>query len=168
MRRMVDDSIDEQVASIIRELEERKTRQFTSQNSGMIFRQIPSVTGNIPLVNSQTYAGEVHIITSVLTPEHDKPVITMPDINFTPGSFRFEYYRDYSIGYVSIAIYNGSTYVGYMDVWPFYHRSGSAGTYTWQTIVYTWANRSASIPFTISLRCTDNGTQTYTIRTAIL
>lgn len=168
MRRMVDDSIDEQVAAIIRELEERKTRQFTSQNSGMIFRQIPSVTGNIPLIASTSYGGEVHIITSVLTPEHSKPVITMPNIEFSPGSFTFQYYRDYSLGYTSIAIYSGSTYVGSLDYWPFYHRSGAANTYTWQTIVYTWANRTASIPFTITMRATDNGTQSFTIRTATL
>ena len=40
MRRMADESLDEQIATIIRTLDERKTRQFTSQNSGMKFKQI--------------------------------------------------------------------------------------------------------------------------------
>lgn len=170
MKRMVEDSIDEQIASIIRQLEERKTRQFTSQNSGMKFKQISSVSGNIDFVASSGYGGEVHLITNYYTPESGRPALTMPHIDFNPNGMRFEIYQDYERDYTNYSIYDASNnYAGYMDVWSFLHRRGTTdGTYGWQTVVYTWANSYFWIPFTIKLRATDNGTHTVRVESAVL
>jgi len=170
MRRMADESLDEQIAAIIRALDERKTRQFTSQNSGMKFKQIASVSGNIDFVQSTTYAGEVHLITNYYTPEHGRPALTMPHIEFLPSGYRFDIIHDYERDYMNITIYDASdNYCGYMDVWSFYHRRGTTdGTYGWQTVVYTWANSYFWIPFTITLRATDSGAHTVRVESSVL
>lgn len=170
MRRMADESLDEQIAAIIRALDERKTRQFTSQNSGMKFKQIASVSGNIDFVQSATYAGEVHLITNYYTPEHGRPALTMPHIEFNPNGFKFEVIHDYERDYMNITIYDASdNFLGYMDIWSFYHRRGTTdGTYGWQTVVYTWGNASFWIPFTITLRATDSGAHTVRVESSVL
>ncbi len=167
MRRMVEDSIDEQVATIVRALNERKTRQFTSQNSGMSFKQIQGLDGTIPIINSPTYGGEAHVITSTFIPAHNRPAVCMPSFELSEEGFKFDYYRDYSRGYESVSVYDlNDNYIGYMDIWAFYHETGNG--YNWQTVVYTWGTRSASIPFHISLRATDDGSHTYSMRSATL
>lgn len=170
MRRMADESLDEQIATIIRTMDERKTRQFTSQNSGMKFKQIESVSGNINFVQSTTYAGEVHLITNYYTPEHGRPALTMPHIEFLPSGYRFEIIHDYERDYMNIIIYNsGGNFLGYMDIWSFYHRRGTTdGTYGWQTVVYTWGSASFLVPFTITLRATDSGTHTVQVESSVL
>lgn len=169
MRRMAEDSISDQVATIIRALDERKTRQFTSQNSGMKFKQIANVSGAIPIIASSDYGGEAHIITNTYTPEHGRPALTMPHISFDPNGATFEIYHDYERDYMSIAIYVGGDYIGYMDVWSFYHRANAeSDVYAWQTIVYTWGMSAHTIPFTITLRATDSGTHAVNVESATL
>lgn len=169
MKRMVEDSIDDQVAVILRDLEELKTRQFTSQNSGMKFKQIDPVSGNINLVASTGFGGEVFMVKNKFVPTTDRPVLMVPSIKFDSTGLRFEYYRNYSIGYESIAIYTtAGAYLGYMDVWQFQHLTNNSDGYEWQTTIYTWANAARNIPFTIELRASDEGKHTLSIDRRVL
>lgn len=170
MRRMAEESIDQQVADIIRLMEERKDRQFTSQNSGMKFKQIETLNGQLPFIASTSYGGEGHIITNTFSPESQRPAICVPQLEFDETGYRFDKTIDYARDYMNVLIYDQSnTMLGYMDVWTFYHRSDLDSTdYAWQTIVYTWANTAFNIPFTISLRATDSGSHKLTIESYTL
>lgn len=156
------------VRSIIRDIEELKTSQFTSQNSGMIFKQATTLRGWIPFIASTDYAGEVHLVTEYFTPDHNRPAICLPHFEMEQGGFQFEYTHDYAIGYYNISISDADgNYLGYADVWPLMHRREvSDGTYGFQTVVYTWANSTFDIPFTLSLRATDSGTHTVRVESA--
>lgn len=164
-----DGGIVKDVRDIIKDIEELKTAQFTSQNSGMKFKQIESVSDVIQFQN--TGGEQVHMVTNFFTPQSGRPTICVPHLDIQRGGFTFEYYHDWSTGYYNITVYDssGTTYLGYMDVWPFYHRRGTqAGVYGWQTIIYTNASANFSIPFTINLRATDSGTHTLTVETSNL
>ena len=169
MRRMAEDSIDEQVATIIQLMEERKDRQFTSQNSGMKFKQIASVSGQIPFIASTSYGGEGHIITNTFSPESKRPAICVPQFEMDDSGYTFQKTMDYARDYANILIYQNGNMLGYMDIWTFYHRSDLDGTdCAWQTIVYTWANTAFNIPFTISLRATDSGSHSLKVESYTL
>lgn len=157
------------VSGIIRDIDELKTAQFTSQDSGMKFKQIEPVSDVIQFQN--TGGEQIHMVTNFFTPQSGRPTICVPHLDIRRGDFTFQYYHDWSTGYYNITIYDssGTTYLGYMDVWPFYHRRGTqSGIYGWQTIIYTNASANFSIPFTISLRATDAGTHTLTVETSNL
>lgn len=157
--RSVADSLTDHVGDIQAQLEELKELQYTSQDSGMKFKQIESVSGHVDFRNSATMAGEVCMITNYFVPDHKRPAICLPHIEFEPNGYRFEIYHDYKSDYYNVSIYNSSNeYLGYMDVWAMYHRRGTTdGSYAWQTVVYKWANREFDIKFNITLRATDSG-----------
>ncbi len=156
------------VRGILRDIEELKTSQFTSQNSGMVFRQAETLTDWIPFVQSTDYAGEVHVITEYFTPDHQRPAICLPHFEMVQGGYQFEYTHDYSISYYNISISDSDgNYLGYADVWPLLHlREATDGTYGFQTVVFTWANSYFDIPFSLFLRATDTGTHTVRIESS--
>lgn len=163
-----DGGIIKDVRNIIKDIEELKTAQFTSQNSGMVFHQAETLRDWVPFVESTDYTGEVHLITEYFTPDSGRPAICLPHFEMVQGGFQFEYYYDYSINYYNISISDsGGNYLGYADVYPFLHRREiSNGTYGFQTIVYTWANSYFDIPFDLTLRATDTGTHTVRIESS--
>ena len=165
-----DGGIISDVRNIIRDIEELKTAQFTSQNSGMTFKQAETLRDWIPFIQSADYAGEVHLITEYFTPDHDRPAICIPHFEMVQGGFQFDYYYDYAINYYNISISDsGGNYLGYAVVWPMMHRREiSGGTYGFQTIVYTWANSYFDIPFDLFLRATDSGTHTVNVESHVL
>ena len=155
-------SLTEQIADIIRADEERKTSQFTSQDSGMKFKQIETVSDYIQFVASTSYAGEVQLITNYFVPAHGGPAICVPHFELETTGYKIQETRDYKTNYSNIMIYDQSdTMLGYIDIWKFYHRRGTTdGSYGWQTVAYTWANSVFNFKFNISLRATDSGTHT--------
>lgn len=160
-------SLTERVANILATLDELKTAQFTSQDSGMKFIYADQVSGTIPINSSQ----RVTIATNTFVPEHGRPVISIPSYTISSYEYSFQRYDDFSVGYTSYQIYSpdGATYLGSIDVWPFYHLSGSGdGSYSWQTIIYTQGSQTMSIPLTIELRATDTGEHTLTMETLSL
>lgn len=164
-----DSSIVTDVQTLIRGIQELKTAQFTSQNSGMVFRQAETLQDFIPFIQSTSYGGEVHLVTNYFYPEHRKPAICIPHFEMIEDGFRFEYTRDYSIGYYNIGVYDAdNNYLGYADVWPMLHWREVSGGYGFQTIVYTWASANFSLPFKLSLRATDNGAHSVTVESAQL
>ena len=75
------------------------------------------------------------------------------------------------MGYTNYAIYaaDGTTFLGSLDVWPFYHlRDAGSGVYGWQTVAFTWASANFSIPFSLGLRATDSGDHTLIVETSRL
>lgn len=165
-----DGGIVSDVRGILRDLEELKTAQFTSQNSGMVFKQAATLQDWIPFIQSTDYAGEVHLVTEYFTPDSGRPAICIPHFEMEPSGFQFDYTYDYAIGYYNISISDANgNYLGYADVWPLMHRREiSSGTYGFQTVVYTWANSNFDIPFTLSLRATDSGTHAVNVESAKL
>lgn len=158
------------VRKILRDIEELKASQFTSQNSGMVFKQAETLRDFIPFIRSTDYAGEVHLVTEYFTPDHQRPAICIPHFEMLPSGFRFDYYHDYATNYYNISISDADgNYLGYADVWPLMHRREVSGnTYGFQTVVYTWANAQFSIPFDLSLRATDSGTHTVNVESSSL
>lgn len=163
-----DDGIVERVVALQRGLEELKTTQFTSQNSGMKFKQIETLRDFIPFtINTD----QVTMITNYFTPESGRPAICVPHFELEADGFEIEEYHDYSISYTNYTIYDSShtTVLGTLDIWPFYHlRDTSSGIYGWQTVAFTWASAGFVLPFTVSLRATDAGTHTLNVETSNL
>lgn len=163
-----EDNIAQRVVALQRALQDLKTSQFTSQNSGMSFKLAETLMDSIPFVAN---ADQVTIVTSYFTPESGRPAICVPHFEIDPDGFVVEEYHDYSVGYTNYAIYaaDGTTFLGSLDVWPFYHlRDTESGVYGWQTVAFTWASTSFSIPFSLGLRATDSGTHTLTVETSTL
>ena len=163
-----EDNIAQRVVALQRALQDLKTSQFTSQNSGMSFKLAATLRDSIPFVAN---ADQVTIVTNYFTPESGRPAICVPHFEIDSDGFVVEEYHDYSVGYTNYAIYaaDGTTFMGSLDVWPFYHLRGAVdGTYAWQTVSFTWASASFSIPFSLGLRATDSGTHTITVGTSAL
>lgn len=157
------ESLADQVSELMRANDELKTAQFTSQNSGMKFRQAEDLTGDIPVIVNTGYGDGVVIITNTFKPDHDRPAICIPHITYQPMGYRVEITRDYERNYVSLMFYDSNDeFVGYADILEFYHQVSGDG-YAWATVVYTWSNTEFTIPFTIELRATDSGTHTLNI-----
>ena len=163
-----EDNIAQRVVALQRALQDLKTSQFTSQNSGMSFKLAATLRDSIPFVAN---ADQVTIVTNYFTPESGRPAICVPHFEIDPDGFVVEEYHDYSVGYTNYAIYatDGTTFLGSLDVWPFYHLIDTdSGAYGWQTVAFTWASTDFSIPFSLGLRATDSGTHTLTVGTSRL
>lgn len=163
-----EDNIAQRVVALQRALQDLKTSQFTSQNSGMSFKLAATLRNSIPFVAN---TDQVTIVTNYFTPESGRPAICVPHFEIDPDGFVVEEYHDYSVGYTNYAIYatDGTTFLGSLDVWPFYHlRDAESGIYGWQTVVFTWASTNFSIPFNLGLRATDSGPHTLTVETSTL
>ena len=163
-----EDNIAQRVVALQRALQDLKTSQFTSQNSGMSFKLAATLVGSIPFVAN---ADQVTIVTNYFTPESGRPAICVPHFEIDPDGFVVEEYHDYSVGYTNYAIYaaDGTTFLGSLDVWPFYHlRDTDSGVYGWQTVAFTRASANFSIPFSLGLRATDSGDHTLTVETSTL
>lgn len=96
---LVDESIEKQVSDLLRDLDERKTRQFTSQNSGMLgqivqagarddFGDIVALTGDFtgpsptshipcPATPGPEYYNSIYCYQSLET-AHGKPAVVVP------------------------------------------------------------------------------------------
>lgn len=164
-----EDGLVERVVALQRDLDEIKTAQFTSQNSGMKFKQIETLRDFIPFTSN---TDQVTMVTNYFTPESGRPAICVPHFELDKSGYSVDIYNDYSTGYTNYAIYDSghSTMLGTLDIWPFYHlRDNTAdGVYGWQTVCFTWASANFSLPFTVSLRATDSGTHTLTVETSNL
>lgn len=143
------------------DIEELKTRQLTSQDSGMLFKDIQSVSGTIDFKGQ--YNQYLNMVTNYFTPAHNRPVICVPSFEFSPAGYTLvkEYEND-SMNYVWYSVYSGSTLVGTIDLYRLFHRSGTVdGTYAWTTLVYTSGESAVfNLPFTITMKATDTGTHT--------
>ena len=163
-----DDGLVEQVVALQRRLDDLKTLQYTSQESGMQFREATSVSGYVDIVNSQGY-GEVWLVTNKFKPDHNRPAICIPHMELqTSPAYRYEWSYNYFLNLESAIIYDSNNnYVGSVDAWHFMHRRGTTdGSYAWQSIFYTWGSVNTDIKVTISLRATDTGTHTIQIESA--
>ena len=112
------ESVDNQIAAMVRDIEELKTRQFTSQNSGMLGRNAQALTrddfgdivtlmGDFDLTNNPTshipcpatpgveYLNSIYCYEKFV-PEHGKPTVVVPNLllevktNGLRGQSRFE------------------------------------------------------------------------------
>lgn len=163
-----DDGLVEQVVALQRRLDDLKTLQYTSQESGMQFREATSVSGYVDIVNSQGY-GEVWLVTNKFKPDHNRPAICIPHMELqTSPAYRYEWSYNYFLNLESAIIYDSNNnYVGSVDAWHFMHRRGTTdGSYAWQSVFYTWGSVNTDIKVTISLRATDTGTHTIQIESA--
>lgn len=158
------ENLAEQVAELQCKYEERKTAQFTSQNSGMKFKEAETLSGNIPIIQNTGYGDGVVIVTNTFKPDHDRPAICIPHFSYgILAGYKTDITYDYERNYVSIIIYDSAdNYVGYVDILEFYHQANADG-YAWKTVIYTWSNTALTLPFTIDLRATDSGTHTLTL-----
>lgn len=163
-----EDNIAQRVVALQRALQDLKTSQFTSQNSGMSFKLAETLSDFIPFTNG---VDQVTMVTNYFTPESGRPAICVPHFEIDPDGFVVEEYHDYSVGYTNYAIYaaDGTAFLGSLDVWPFYHlRDAGSGVYGWQTVAFTWASTNFSIPFSLGLRATDSGDHTLIVETSRL
>lgn len=163
-----EDNIAQRVVALQRALQDLKTSQFTSQNSGMSFKLAETLSDFIPFTNG---VDQVTMVTNYFTPESGRPAICVPHFEIDPDGFVVEEYHDYSVGYTNYPIYaaDGTTFLGSLDVWPFYHlRDAGSGVYGWQTVAFTWASANFSIPFSLGLRATDSGDHTLIVETSRL
>lgn len=163
-----EDNIAQRVVALQRALQDLKTSQFTSQNSGMSFKLAATLRDSIPFVAN---ADQVTMVTNYFTPESGRPAICVPHFEIDSDGFVVEEYHDYSVGYTNYAIYatDGTTFLGSLDVWPFYHLiDADNGAYGWQTVAFTWASADFSIPFSLGLRATDSGDHTLIVETSRL
>jgi len=99
---LIGETTDDQIADLIRDIEELKTRQFTSQNSGMIGRNAAAITrddfGDIvtlegdfvtppnptshipcPATPGPEYLNSIYCYQN-FTPEHGKPTVVVPTL----------------------------------------------------------------------------------------
>lgn len=162
------DDFTERIANIQASLEELKTSQFTSQNSGMKFSFAEELTGTIPFING---GYQVTMVTNYFTPTNKKPTICIPSYELDYDGFAVDKYEDYSIGYVSYNIYDSThtNFLGLLDIWPFFHlRNTNEGTYGWQTVAFVEGSANFSLPIHISLRATDTGIHTLNVETSNL
>lgn len=165
------ENLAEQVAELQKANEELKTAQFTSQNSGMKFKQAESLNGVLDIPVSVQYSEKVFIITNTFIPEHKKPAISVANIeyNFNAIHYRTEIYRDYERNYITVSFYDSNdNYIGYFDAEQFFHQGATAEGYCWKTVVFAQSDVAMDIPFTISLRATDSGTHSLNIESWIL
>lgn len=162
-----EDSIADQVADLLRQYNELKEAQLTSQDSGMQFKEATPVSGFVDIVPSQGW-GEVWMVTNKFTPDHARPAICIPHMELqTSSAFRWEWVYNYFLNLESATVYSGDTIVATVDVWHFMHRRGTTdGSYAWQSVFYTWGTINTDIKVTISLRSTDTGTHTIQIESA--
>jgi len=163
-----EDGIAEQVADLIRDYHEIKNAQLTSQDSGMQFKEITPVTEFIDIVPSQGW-GEVWMVTNRFKPDHDRPAICVPHMDIqVPSSLRWEWSYNYFLNLESaIVLDSDDNVVATVDVWHFLHRRGTVdGSYSWQSLFYTWGSIYATMTVKISLRATDTGTHTIQVETA--
>lgn len=153
------ESLADQVSELMRANDELKTAQFTSQNSGMKFRQAEDLTGTIDLIINTGYGESVYVISNHFIPEHQRPAICLPHFSFdTPPGYRADITHDYERNYVSILLYDSNdALVAYLDILEFYHQANVSEGYKWDTVVYAWSSAVLSVPFTIELRATDSG-----------
>ena len=162
-----DDGLSGRVANILAQLDELKTSQFTSQDSGMKFIYADPASDIIPINASY----RVTIATNQFTPAHGRPVLALPSYSIDATGYVVERYDDFSVGYTSYIIYaqDGTTFLASVDVWPFYHLAESdPGTYAWQTIIFTYGAQTFDIPFTVELRATDTGAHILAMETLSL
>lgn len=157
------------VAGMESDLEELKTRQFTGQNSGMLFKDISPVSGFI-----ETIAGSrqnMTMITNNFMPDHSRPAICVPHIEIQGlGLIVEEYggssvYMDSNYSYYQIYDSSHTTLMGELDLYYIYHMRGTLdGSYAWQTIAYTYSqDYTYDLGFTITLRSTDSGTHSVNV-----
>lgn len=164
-----EDSITERVANILSFLDELKTSQYTSQNSGMKFKNLAEVSGTIHIPKNQQ---TVIIASNQFKPESGRPAICIPSFEIRTEDFIIHANHDYSIGYTSYTIMDltDRLEMGYLDVWDFYHLAQSDdGTYIWQTIMYGDAYYNyIDLPFYINVRSTDSGEHTLNVESHAL
>ena len=156
------DSIVERVAGIKRSLEELKTAQFTSQDSGMKFIQMDTISNTLTLTPPSNWEN-LALFKHEFTPEHDFPTLLVPQLNISAENVTMNVAEDTDNSYHRIiSFYNGSTYAGYADLFAFYHEQ-TTGSKTREliSVMYYWfdSTQVSTIPFTydFSLRATDSG-----------
>jgi len=183
---LVGQSIDDQIAELQRDLEEIKTRQFTSQDSGMLAHIARSQTRDQygDIVSYTTNSGTV--FTSQIqcpatpnnftlntidclqrfTPKHGKPAVAIPLIKLKVNSGGLHGESELFISGqwgVTMAIYNAANVqVGTVGINQslgglFQPRYHPTSEYSWSTMI----TYDCSVPFTLSyefyVRSSDDG-----------
>ena len=156
------DSIVERVAGIKRSLDELKTAQFTSQDSGMKFVQMNTLSSTITLTPPSNWEN-LALFKHEFTPEHEYPVLLVPQLDISAANVTMDVAEDTDNSYHRIiSFYVGEDYAGYADLFAFYHEQ-TTGSKTREliSVMYYWFDSTlvASIPFhyEFSLRATDSG-----------
>ena len=155
------DSIVERVVSLRRSLDELKTAQFTSQDSGMKFIQIAGVETRLTLTPPSSYEN-LALFRHTFTPEHDEPVLLVPRLDIECDGVTVDIVDDKDNAYHrTLTFYDGSTWLGYADVFVFYHETSAGKVRELISPMYYWfdSTQVSTIPFTydFSLRATDSG-----------
>ena len=156
------DSIVERVVSLRRSLDELKTAQFTSQDSGMKFIQIAGVETRLTLTPPSSYEN-LALFRHTFTPEHDEPVLLVPRLDIECDGATVDIAEDKDNAYHrTLTFYDGSTWLGYADVFVFYHETSAGKVRELISPMYYWfdSTQRASLELItrLSLRASDNGT----------
>lgn len=155
------DSIAERVVEIKRSLDELKTAQFTSQDSGMKFIQIDPIVTSLSLPVPSNYEALVKLRYS-FTPEHDFPVILVPDLNIS-SSVDMTITEDTMMpGHFILMFSVGGDFAGYADFYPIFHEGESnSKTRNLDSLLYYWFDptmlSALNVTATFNLRATDSG-----------
>lgn len=159
-------SLVKTIAELEADLEELKTKQFTSQDSGMIFTAADTLTGQIEFVKDAQNRQLLNMITNSFMPEHGGPAICAPRIEIQYSNFiSLETINNPRMSYVHYLILDVVIPVGELDLYYLFHRRGTNdGSYAWQTLAYTQAyNNDFDLDFKMYLNSTDSGEHTMRI-----
>ena len=159
------DTISDQIAQLQLDLQELKARQFTGQDSGMLFRRTVGPTATISAIADQY---ECFYINTTFAPSLGKTTINYPTftlsvdeyadtIHIVPTEEASYIYNVYASGWGS-GWYNWTIYV-------FFHQiANSNGSITWQSLIYNdGASGNATFRFTPIVNASDSGTITSTV-----
>lgn len=155
-------NLPRQVADINRKIEELKTSQFTSQDSGMRF-----VEANPALGTLQFEANRQLAFTSINTfvPSTSRPVVFIPTIQILPSRYSEVPLSYMDRDYYSVEFYDGDEWIGYVDIYQFYNRcEDSPNTYAWRSMFFGWSSATFELPIQINLKATDSGEHSIVIR----
>lgn len=183
---LVGQSIESQIANLQRDLEEIKTRQLTSQDSGMLARlcratlrdqygdvvQLHGDFGEVTTSQIQcpatpaSYMLNTIYVDQIFTPKHDKPAVVVPLLRLKVDSGGLHGESELFINAqwgVTMSIYNAANeVVGTIGINQsfgnlFDPQYDPAHPYAWQTTM----TYNASVPFTLSyefvVRSSDGG-----------
>lgn len=159
------DNIADIISSLRTELDELKARQFTSQDSGMLFKQTVGPTATVKTTGG---AYECFYINTTFTPKEDGDTIYYPTftlsaneygdtLHIVPSEYASYIYDIYASGWD-----------GYYE-WTLYHffhliSKGADGSITWQSLIYNdGASGDATFQFTPIISASDSGTITNTV-----
>ena len=161
------DNIAERVEALRLALDELKTAQFTSQDSGMKFIQITPVETTLTLTPPSGFENLV-LYHHEFTAEHDYPLLLAPHLELQAENVVMTVTEDSDNSFHRIISFEASgSYAGYADIFSFYHETHtSSKTRELISVMYYWFDSTvvATIPFTVTwnLRATDKGTATQT------